>query len=68
MKKIDKIIEIIRENMVVSGSVPANNISGGNIATFDPLMAFKRRKNGKVDGRGASEKYKKWLRSLRLMK
>ena len=67
MKKIDKIIEIIRENMV-AGSVPTNNISGGNIATFDPLMAFKRRKNGKVDGRGASEKYKKWLRSLRLMK
>ena len=61
MKKIDKIIEIIRENMVASGSVPTNNISGGNIATFDPLMAFKRRKNGKVDGRGASEKYKKWL-------
>lgn len=67
MKKIDKIIEIIRENMVTD-SVPTNNISGGDIATFDPLMAFKRRKNGKVDGRGASEKYKKWLRSLRLMK
>jgi hypothetical protein len=67
MKKIDRIIEIIRENMVAD-SVPTNNISGGDISTFDPLMAFKRRKNGKVDGRGASEKYKKWLRSLRLMK
>jgi hypothetical protein len=68
MKKIDKIIEIIRENMIASGGVPTNNISSGNIVKFDPVISFKRRKNGSVDGRSASEEYKKWLRSLKLMK
>ena len=67
MKKIDKIIEIIRENMVASGGVPTNNISSGNIAKFDPVISFKKRKNGSVDGRGVSDKYKKWLRFLKVM-
>jgi len=67
MKKIDKIIEIIRENMIASGGVPTNNISSGNIAKFDPVMSFKRRKNGSVDGRGVSKNYKKWLKSLGMM-
>jgi hypothetical protein len=67
MKKIDKIIEIIRENMIASGGLPTNNISSGNIATFDPVMSFKRRKNGSVDGRGVSKNYKKWLKSLGMM-
>jgi len=43
MKKIDKLIEIIRENMVVSGGVPTNNISSGNIAKFDPVFDLRRR-------------------------
>ena len=67
MKKIDKIIEIIRENMIASGGIPTNNISSGNIATFDPVMSFKRRKNGSVDGRGVSKNYKQWLKSLGMM-
>jgi hypothetical protein len=67
MKKIDKIIEIIRENMMVSTSIPTNNISTGHIAKFDPVITFKKRKNGSVDGRSVSDKYKKWLRSLKFM-
>jgi hypothetical protein len=43
MKKIDKIIEIIRENMIASGGVPTNNISSGNIDKFDPVMTFDGR-------------------------
>jgi len=68
MRKIDQIIEIIRENMVVGGGVPTNNISSGNVAKFDPVISFKKRKNGNVDGRSVAEKYKKWLKSLKLMK
>lgn len=67
MKKIDKILQIIRENMIVGGTTPTNNISSGNIAKFDPVISFKKRKNGSVDGRSVSEKYKKWLKSLKLM-
>lgn len=67
MKKIDRIIEIIRENMMVSNGIPTTNISSGNISKFDPVMSFRKRKNGDVDGRSVSDKYKKWLKSLRLM-
>jgi hypothetical protein len=68
MRKIDQIIKIIRENMIVGGGVPTNNISSGNVAKFDPVISFKKRKNGNVDGRSVTEKYKKWLKSLKLMK
>ena len=67
MKKIERIIELIRENMIAS-SVPTNNISGGNIATFDPVIGFKKRKNGNVDGRSVAKKYKEWMKSLGLLK
>ena len=67
MKKIERIIELIRENMIAS-SVPTNNISGGDIATFDPVIGFKRRRNGNVDGRSVSKKYKDWMKSLGLLK
>lgn len=67
MKKIDKIIEIIRENMVVGGEVPTNNIGSGNIKTFDPVMSFRRRKNGNIDGRSVSERYKRWIKCLGMM-
>jgi hypothetical protein len=67
MKKIDKLIDIIRENMVASGGVPTNNISGGNVEKFDPVISFKKRKNGNIDGRSVSEKYKKWLKNLKFM-
>ena len=53
--------------MIASGGVPTNNMSSGNIAKFDPVMSFKRRKNGSVDGRGVSKNYKQWLKSLGMM-
>lgn len=43
---IDKIISIIhnlKEEGVV-GMPPTNNISSGNIAKYDPVMGFTRRK------------------------
>jgi hypothetical protein len=67
MKRIERIIELIRENMMAS-SMPTNNISSGNIATFDPVIGFKRRRNGNIDGRSVSKKYKDWMKSLGLLK
>jgi hypothetical protein len=67
MKRIERIIDLIRENMIAS-SLPTNNISDGNIAKFDPVIGFKRRKNGNVDGRSVSKKYKDWMKSLGLLK
>ena len=64
MKRIERIIELIRENMVASSS-PTNNIGDGNIAKFD---GFKRRRNGNIDGRSVSKKYKEWMKSLGLLK
>ena len=64
MQKIEKIISLIRENMTTSGGSPTNNIGDGNIKTFNPLMQFKRRTNGKVDRRSSKREYDKWLKSL----
>jgi hypothetical protein len=65
MEKIDKIIEIIRENMVVSGSVPTNNISSGNIETIDPLMRFKNKKKDTIDFRRVPIEYKNWIKNIK---
>jgi short subunit dehydrogenase-like uncharacterized protein len=64
MKKIDRIIEIIRENMVAD-SVPTNNISGGDISTFDPLMTFKNKKKDTIDFRRVPIKYKNWIKNIK---
>ena len=53
---------------MMAPSVPTNNISGGNISTFDPVIGFKRRRNGNIDGRSVSKKYKDWMKSLGLLK
>jgi hypothetical protein len=62
MKKIERIIELIRENMMAS-SMPTNNISSGNIAKFDPVIGLRKRKNGKVDRR-IRKSWKNWIDSL----
>jgi hypothetical protein len=63
MKKIDKIIKIIRENMVVGSAIPTNNISSGNIAKFNPLLKFgNKNKKDTIDFRRVPKKYKNWLR------
>ncbi len=44
--------------------------SGPNAGTTNPLPGlgtFRRKKSGKIDGRSASSKYKKWLKSLGLL-
>ena len=53
---------------MMASSMPTNNISSGNIATFDPVIGFKRRRNGNIDGRSVSKKYKDWMKSLGLLK
>ncbi len=51
---IDKIISIIKnlkEDAVVGGP-PTNNVSSGNIAKYDPVMGFVRRKPPTIIGKG----------------
>jgi hypothetical protein len=78
MDKIDKVIEYFRNLREESsptmntGSGSAAGFSGyansaGPNAGFDPVMKFKKRRNGKIDGRSASGKYKTWLRSMGLL-
>jgi hypothetical protein len=79
MSKIDKVIQHFR-NLREEGAPTMNTgtpngspgfsadaDSSGPNAGFDPVMGFRRRKNGKIDGRSASSKYKKWLKSLGLL-
>jgi len=62
MEKIERIIKLIRENMMAS-SIPTNNISGGNIEKFDPVIGLRKRKNGKFDKR-VRKSWKNWIDSL----
>ena len=52
--KINSIIDIIhslKEEGMVTGA-PTNNISSGNIAKYDPVMGFTRRKVPTIIGKG----------------
>jgi hypothetical protein len=54
---IDRIISIIRTlkedgAMGVVASPPTNNISSGNIAKYDPVMSFGRRRRPTIIGKG----------------
>ena len=63
MEKIDRIIQIIRENMVANAPGTQGGFSGsadpkGPVAGFDPVM-------GKVKKRYMKGKRKQWLDYLR---
>lgn len=68
MEKIDRIINIIREEMMAanapgtSGGFSADSPAAGPRAGFSPLMKFMKR--GKVDYRKVKPTYKKWVKSL----
>jgi hypothetical protein len=80
MSKIDRVINYfrnLREDAPVMTSSPtmssgdqpfssSSNPEGPN-AGFTPVMSFRRRQNGKIDGRSAPKKYKDWLKSLGLL-
>lgn len=68
MKKIDRVIQTIREMMVANapgsqGGMSASAPAEGPVAGFDPLMKFMSRKK-KVDYRKVPNTYKKWVNSL----
>jgi hypothetical protein len=79
MSKIDRVIEYFRNLREEGASTmntgtpngsagfSANADASGPNAGFDPVVGFRRRRNGKIDGRSASNKYKKWLKSLGLL-
>lgn len=77
MSKLDRIIEIIRENMVAnavgqSGGFGSNSPAEGPTAGFDPkteLGMFRRTIGGLVDKRSKqyNKKYEQWLKSMGLL-
>ncbi len=65
-KKIDRIISIIREQMVANAPGGTGGFSSsadpkGPVAGFDPLLG-KKKKNGTVDFRRIKPNYRKWIK------
>lgn len=65
-KKIDRIISIIREQMVANAPGGSGGFSGsadpkGPVAGFDPLLG-KKKKDGTVDFRRIKPNYRKWVK------
>lgn len=72
MNRLDKIINIIRENMTANPPGQSGGFSSSGdqkTAGFDPVIGFTRRKKNPdlIDGRTVNKKYSKWLRSLGLL-
>jgi hypothetical protein len=64
---IDKLISIIKENMVVgAGGFTGSSPAEGPTAGFDPLLGFRNRKKGNVDFRRVPKDYKSWVKSLKI--
>lgn len=64
--KIDQIISIIKENMVVGGGgFTGSSPAQGPTAGFDPLLGFKNKKKGNVDFRKVPQNYKSWVKSIK---
>ena len=65
--KIDKIISIIKENMVVGGGgFAGSSPAQGPTAGFDPLMGFKgKKKKNTIDFRRVPQNYKNWVKSIK---
>jgi len=61
MKKIDKIINYFR-NLKEEG--PTNS-TGPAIATFDPILGMRKRKNNEVDLRTIDSKLRRWVKSIK---
>lgn len=77
MSKLDRVIQIVRENMVANapgqgGGFGGNSPAEGPTAGFDPkteLGMFRRTIGGLVDRRSKqySKKYEEWLKSMGLL-
>jgi hypothetical protein len=63
-KKIDRIIQIVRESMVVgAGGFTSSANPKGPVAGFDPVLSAPLKRNYVKGGRGSR---KKWLDYLRI--
>jgi len=77
MSRLDKVLQIVRENMVANAPGQGGGFSGdspakGPTAGFDPkteLGMFRRTIGGLVDKRSKqySKKYEAWLKSMGLL-
>ncbi len=71
MNKIDKVIQYFRnlkeEAPTMSsgnGRFSGSSSSQGPTAGFDPVIGFRKRKNGKVDNRRVCKSWRNWINSL----
>lgn len=73
MRKIDRIVNNLKEMMVAnppgqSGGFSGNSSASGPTAGFDPVLDFVRKKRSsitnKVDYRKVDPKLRKWLKSV----
>lgn len=75
MSRLDKVIQIVRENMVANAPGQSGAFSGSSedpTAGFDPkteLGMFRRTIGGLVDKRSKqyNKKYEAWLKSMGLL-
>jgi hypothetical protein len=74
MSKIDRVIQYFRnlkeEAPTMSsgnGGFGGSSSSQGPTAGFDPVIGFRKRRGGKIDGRSVAKKYKNWMKSLGLL-
>ena len=69
MDKLDKLIQIIKqlkEDAVVGGGAPTNNISSGNIVKYDHVMGFTRRNRPTIIAKGKMQGSRtRWKEGLR---
>lgn len=71
MKKIDRIINNLREMMVAnspgeSGGFTSSSNSLGPTAGFDQILStYRRRKNNSIDMRSVPPEHRRWLKTDR---
>jgi hypothetical protein len=66
MKKIDRLIQTIREMMVANAAGSQGGFGGSSespTAGFDPVMKFSGRRKA-IDYRKVPKTYRKWVNSL----
>lgn len=66
INKIINIIHNLKEEGMVGSGAPTNNISSGNIAKYDPVMGFTRRKKPRIIAKGKMQGSRtRWRKGLR---
>jgi len=65
--KLDKLISIIRENMVVgAGGFTGSSPAEGPTAGYDPMLGYRnKKKKDTIDYRRVPKPYKAWVKDIK---